>query len=621
VELQGGMGGGTVYKRTMLDKFGVAQALREIRALLEVEGENPFKIRAYENGARALEGLPEDLATTIQAGRLTEVQGIGEALAKKISELHATGTTPLLARLRATHPPGILELLQIPDLGPKKVGALHAALGISSLADLEAACRDDRVAGVKGFGAKTQERILEGIQRLRERAADPRVLLADALEEADALLAHLRASPAAEQVVLAGSARRGRETVADLDVVASSRDPAALSAHLVAYPQVSEVLGRGDTKTSVRLGRGLQVDLRVVPPEDQATLLHHMTGSKAHHLKLRGLARDRGFTLSEWGLYRLPPAPVPGLEPAPAPEGAAKDRLDPSLKVPVASEAALYQALGLAYVPPELREDEGELEAARDGTLPQDLVQLADVRGMVHCHTTWSDGRASVEEMARAAEAAGVEYLTITDHSATAGYAGGLDVDRLRRQWDEIDQVQERVKVRLLKGTEADILEDGRLDWPDAVLERLEVVVASIHSRMKMDEDQMTRRLVRAMSLPFFKIWGHGLGRLLGERDPYACRVEEVLDALAASRGAVEVNGDPRRLDLEPRWIRAARARGLPVVLSVDAHATASLGYLRYAVLTARRGWVRRGEVLNARSAAEFAAAVRPAGGPSSARL
>jgi DNA polymerase (family X) len=241
-------------------------------------------------------------------------------------------------------------------------------------------------------------------------------------------------------------------------------------------------------------------------------------------------------------------------------------------------------------------------------------VTLADIRGFVHCHTVWSDGRATVEEMARAAEARGMTYLTITDHSATAHYAGGLDVDRIRRQWDEIDRVQEGVTVRLLKGSEADILEDGAIDWPDAILERLDVVVASIHSRMKMDEEQMTRRLVRAMSLPWFKIWGHGLGRLLGEREPFACRVEEVLDALAASRGAVEVNGDPRRLDLEPRWIRAARARGIPVVLSVDAHSTGNLGYLRYAVSTARRGWVRRGDVLNTMPVEGFARAVRPAG-------
>jgi DNA polymerase (family 10) len=281
--------------------------------------------------------------------------------------------------------------------------------------------------------------------------------------------------------------------------------------------------------------------------------------------------------------------------------------------VAIASEADLYAALGLAYVPPELREDEGELEAARDGTLPDDLVRAEDVRGLVHCHTTWSDGRATLAEMARAADALGAEYLTVTDHSPSAGYAGGLDEDRLRRQWEEIARVQETVKVRLLRGTEADVLEDGALDWPDRILETLDVVVASVHSRMRMDEDAMTRRLVRCMSLPVFKIWGHALGRLLLDRPSFACRVEEVLDALVG-RGAVEVNGDPRRLELEPRWLRAAGARGIPVVLSVDAHSVRDLGVLRFAAGIARRGWVRRGAVLNALPLEPFRRAVRPAG-------
>jgi DNA polymerase (family 10) len=587
----------------MLDKFAVARALREIGSLLELEGENPFKIRAYETGARALEGLTEDLSTMVAERRLTEIEGIGEALAGKIASLHTTGRSDTLDKLRARNPPGLLELLQVPDLGPRKIAALHAALGIASLADLEAACRDGRVAGVKGFGERTQARILEGLARARARAADTRVLLAEALALAEPFLAHLRAAPEVEAAELAGSARRGRETVSDLDVAVASRDPAAVSARLGAFPGL-EVLARGDTRCSGRLAGGLPVDLRVVPPGDFATLLHHLTGSKAHHVRLRGLARELGYTLSEWGLHRLPPS---GAEPAAPP--------DPATKVPVESEEALYRALGLAFVPPELREDQGELEAARDGTLPTDLVREEDVRGMVHCHTLWSDGRASVEEMARGAQALGMEYLTITDHSQSAGYAGGLSIDRLRRQWEEIDRVQERVGIRLLKGTEADVLEDGALDWPAAVLDELEVVVASVHSRMRMDEDQMTRRLVRAMSAPVFKIWGHGVGRLLGERDAYAVRVEEVLDALAASRGAVEVNGDPRRLDLEPRHVRAARARGIPVVLSVDAHEVAALSYLRLATLTARRGWTRRGEVLNTLPAEAFAAAVRPAAG------
>ena len=395
----------------------------------------------------------------------------------------------------------------------------------------------------------------------------------------------------------------------DLDLVAASRDPAALSARLSAYPLAAETLARGETKTTVRLASGLQVDLRVVPPEDFPTLLHHLTGSKAHHVRLRGIAREQGYTLSEWGLHRLPPRAPRGA--AVAPEEAAPD---PATKVPIASEAELYGALGLPFVPPELREDQGEIEAALAGTLPADLVEAGDVRGMVHCHTVWSDGRATVEEMARAAEALGMEYLTITDHSGTAAYAGGLDVDRLQRQWDEIDAVQARVGVRLLKGTEADILEDGALDWPDRILERLDVVVASVHSRMRMDEDQMTRRLVAAMSRPVFKIWGHGLGRLLGDREPYACRVEEVLDALARSRGAVEVNGDPHRLDLEPRWIRAARDRGHPAgpVGGRPLHRRPRLPPLRGHHRAARLGPPGRGAE-HARRRGRSRAAVRPA--------
>lgn len=602
----------------MLDKFDVARALREIAALLELDGENPFKIRAYVNGARTLEGLSDDLSAVVADGRLRELPGIGDALAKKIQSLHETGHVELLDRLRASHPPGLLAIAQIPDVGPKKAAALHAALGVDGVEALEQACREGRVRGLKGFGERTEQKILEGIARMRAR--DHRVLLADALEVGDRILEHLRAAPAALRCALAGSARRGRETVGDLDVVAATADPEALTDHFLRFPLVAETIGRGPTKVSVRLGSGLQVDLRMVPEADYPTLLHHLTGAKAHHVKLRGLARDQGYTLSEWGLYRLPPrtrrakGDPEAAEPAEAPERAGGPPPG-SEKIPVESEDALYRLLGLAPIPPELREDEGELEAARDGTLPQDLVRLEDVQGLVHAHTRYSDGRATIEEMARGAAALGMRYLTITDHSGTASYAGGLDEDTLRRQWDEIAAVQEKVpEVTLLRGTEADILADGALDWPDHVLEQLDVVVASIHSRMKMDEDAMTRRLVRAMSLPVFKIWGHALGRLLGERDPFACRVEEVLDALAGSRGAVEVNGDPRRLDMEPRHVRRARARGIPVVLSVDAHSVAALGHIRYAVLTARRGWVRRGEVLNARPIEAFRAAVRPVG-------
>jgi DNA polymerase (family 10) len=573
----------------MADKIAVARALREMGMLLEVKGENPFKVRAYENGARALEELPGNLDEVIAAGTLTDLPGIGEALAKKIEELFLTGRLELLDRLRAELPAGVGEMLRIPDLGPKKVAALLAALGIGSVAELEAACRDGRVREVKGFGEKTEKKILDGIQRMR--TASTRVRLSDAREIGDHLVRHLRATGAAEQVELAGSARRWKETVGDLDVVAGSHRPDLLSDALVAFPGVESVVAKGDTKTTVRLEGGLSVDLRVVPPDEFPSLLQHMTGSKEHNVRLRGLARERGFTLSEWGL----------------------ERLDGTGKVPLASEGDVYRALGLQVVPPELRQDSGEIDAALHGDLPADLIEIGDLKGMVHVHTTWSDGRAPLEEMARAAEKMGMEYLTITDHSRSAAYAGGLDLERLKAQWDEMSQVQEKVKIRLLRGTEADILDSGLLDWPDAVLEQFDVVIASVHSRMKMDAEQMTRRLVRTMELPVFKIWGHATGRLLLEREPYGLDMDEVLDAAAASRVAVEVNGDPHRLDMEPRHLRMARERKIPIVLSTDAHSVAGLANLPYAVMTARRAWVTRGEVLNTLPAAAFAAKVRPA--------
>ena len=572
----------------MADKLAVAAALRELGLLLEVKGENPFKVRAYDNGARAIEELPGQLDEVVAAGTLTEIPGIGKALAEKIEEFVRTGHISLLDRVRAELPAGIGELLKVPDLGPKKIAALHAALAIGSVADLEKACTEGRVREVKGFGARTEQKILEGIARMR--VASSRVRLPEAREAGERLVRILRETGAAEAIELAGSTRRWKETVGDLDIVAASRDPARLAAALVAAPGVEGVIGTGETKTSVRLTGGLQVDLRVVPPEQYPTLLHHMTGSKEHNVRMRGLARDLGYTLSEWGLERL--------------EGGT---------VPVASEEELYRVLGLAPVPPELREDAGEVEAARDGSLPDDLVTLADVKGMVHVHTSWSDGRGTIEEMARAAEALGMEYLTITDHSRSAAYAGGLTEERIRAQWEEMERVQEKVAIRLLRGTEADILETGALDWPDAVLEQLDVIVASVHSRMKMDAAQMTARLVRTMELPVMKIWGHATGRLLLERDPYGLDMDRVLDAAAASRAAVEVNGDPHRLDMEPRHLRMARERGIPVVLSTDAHSVAGLRNLPYAVMTARRGWVRRGEVLNTLPVERFTAAVKPA--------
>jgi len=561
----------------VIDKFAVARALREIGLMLELKGENKFRARAYETGARAIEELRDELGTLVDEKRLTSIAGVGPALAATIAEVWLTGRSEQLERLRQEVPKGALELAEVPGLSLKKIQQLATALGIDSVARLKQACQIGELRTLKGYGEKTEQKILEGIERWERR--DARVRLIDALDDAESLQAYLANHPAVQRVELAGSLRRWKETAGDVDFVVASDDAAAVIARLVAYSPVVRTVAESERDATVRLSNGLHVELHVVPPAGLAPALVRATGSPAHLARLEAIAAERGVDLD----------------------------------APAADERAVYERLGLAYIAPELREDAGEIEAARDGTLPQDLVTLADVRGMTHCHTVYSDGKNTIEEMARAAEAMGMQYLTITDHSPAAHYAGGVTLDRLKRQWDEIARVQESVEVRLLRGTESDILEDGALDYPDAILEQMDVVIASIHSRMKMDEATMTRRLVNAMRQPVFKIWGHALGRLILRRDPFACRVEEVLDAVAESRAAIEINGDPHRLDLAPEWAQKARARGIKFVISTDAHSVANLHYLRYGVHIARRGWIRRGEVLNALDADAFAAAVRPA--------
>ena len=569
------------------DRIAVAAALREIGLLLEVKGGNPYRARAYHRGAAAVEALAGDLARLVADGRLTEVRGIGPALAGQIAELHRTGRSPLLERLRSELPPGILDLVQVPHLSVERIAVLHRALGVRSVAELKAAAEAGKVRGVKGFGEKTEKKILDGIAELEARGQT--LLLPEALRAGEAAQAWLQASREASRVDVAGEARRKCETVDRLELAVSSQEAEAVVDHFLRMPQVAAVVEREAGRCRVRLADGVQAELEAVAPAEHAPTLVRLTGSSAHYAKLQARAQARGLVLSPRSLRRT--------------GGAA-------LAVP--DEAALYLRLGLQYVPPELREDEGEVEAAAAGALPQDLVQEDDVRGFVHCHTSYSDGKHTVEEMARGAQELGMDYITITDHSPTAHYAGGLAEDRLKRQWEDIARAQEKVKVRLLRGTESDILADGGLDYPDRILEQLDVVIASVHNRYRMGEDEMTRRLVRAMRLPVFKIWGHALGRYVRSRPPIACRVEEVLDAAAGSRAAVEVNGDPHRLDMEPRWLREARARGLRFVVSTDAHSVRALLNFRYGVAMARRGWVRKGEVLNTLDAEAFRQAVKP---------
>jgi DNA polymerase (family 10) len=572
-----------------MDRFAIARALREIGTLVELQGGQPFRAKAYERGARALEALAGDLDALVAEDRLTELPGIGPALATTIRELHETGASEHLERLRRQFPPGVLELTQVPGLTIPRMAALHQALGIASLADLKAACEAGRVRGVKGFGARTEEKLLEGLRQLETRGQE--VLLHVALRAGEELLAHVTAGPGIVQADLAGPARRRCETVDRLVVAVATADPAAAVDHVLRYPPLVTTVERTLTGGAGLLAGGLRLEVETSAPRNYPCLLHDLTGSAGHRARLQELAQQRGLSLDRRGLRDV-----------------AKNR-----RLAVRTEADIYRHLGLPSIPPELREDVGELEAAGAGTLPQDLVEEGDLQGMVHCHTVYSDGANTVEEMARAAQAMGMRYITITDHSPTASYAGGLQLDRLQRQWDEIARAQEAVPgITILRGTESDILADGSLDYPDSVLRQLDVIIASIHNRHRMDEDQMTRRLVSAMRHPLFKIWGHALGRYVRRRPPVACRVEEVLDAAAESRVAVEVNGNPNRLDMEPRWQREARRRGLRFVISTDAHSLAELKNLRFGVATARRGWVRKGEVLNSLGVEAFREAVRP---------
>jgi DNA polymerase (family 10) len=571
------------------DKATVAQVLRDISLLLQMKGESVFRSRAYDTAADRIVGLGEDLGALVREGRLQELPGIGQATADKVSELVTTGKLAWFESLKAEFPPGVLELVRVPELGPKKALALARQLGVDGVDALEKACREGRVRQLSGFGEKSEAKLLDGIALYR-RTVNSRRLLGEALPVAERILESVKAAPGVIRASLGGSVRRRAETIGDVDLIASAPDASAVFDAFTRSPEVAQVIGRGESKCSVRLHeRDLQVDLRVLPDEDFATALHHFTGSKGHHVRLRGLAQERGLKISEWGVH---------------------DANGQKLSVP--DEAALYRLLGMQYIPPELREDSGEIEAALAGKLPEDLVTLEDIQGAVHAHSTWSDGKNSLEEMARAAQALGLKYLTVTEHSQAAIYAGGLKEDDLRRQWDEIDRVNETVRgVRLLKGIEVDILESGALDYSDGILERLEVVIGSIHVRHGMDEEQMTRRLLQAFDNPHLHILGHPTGRLLQSREPYPLRMEAVLDKAAERGVTVEVNGKPERLDLKTEHVRQALQRGVKLVVSADAHKVADLGNLAFAVATARRGWARKGDILNTLPAEGFVDTLR----------
>lgn len=569
----------------MQDASEVAVGLAEMAELLRFAGEPKFKVKAYERAARIVRTVGSELGVLVEQDRLRELGGIGAALSKQIQELWNTGTSEYLLRLQREHPEGAAELARVEGMTPRRIRALSAALGIRSVSELRAACAAGRVRSVRGFGEKTEQRLLAACERWAPPGEGPpgRLLLARALD-VSAIIEH-ELSKLASSVHPAGALRRGEETVSELEFVMDGDVEAALR-------QLSgsrRVLRVDIPSSRAHLSEGVPVILHSAGSSPGSTLVA-ATGNAAHLDALRRLAAERGVDLG---------APLTAR--AGGSEGLTAFQ----------NEAGVYSALSLALVPPELRQGGSELEEAARSDF-SDLIRASDVQGLVHCHTTYSDGKNSVAEMAVAAHALGMKYLTITDHSPSAHYAKGVSLDQLKRQWDDIAAAQELVPIQILRGIESDILAEGQLDLPDAVLDQLDVVIASIHARHRMDRAAMTARLIRAMSLPLFKIWGHALGRIIEHRDPIDCDVPAVLDALAGSRGAIELNADPHRLDLPPAWIPAARARGIPFVISVDAHSTRGFDMLQYGVIIARRGGVTIAEVLNAAPAAEFATRVRP---------
>jgi DNA polymerase (family 10) len=564
-------------QKPQLDKFGIAAALQEIAQLMDMRGgQYRFKAKAYNAGARSIQAVG-DLDRLVREDQLTTVPRIGSALASQIKQLYLTGESSVLEELRKEFPPGIVQLSAVPGLSLAKIKQLHDELGIASVEDLKAAAEAGQLRNLKGFGAKTEQRLLQQLNQPKEKPRQ-RLHLHHAWNTAEQVVEYMQTNRGLIDIGVAGSLRRWVETVDIIEIVASSKKPEALVEHFLSLPLIVSSETNGENSCVAQLADSAVVSFTAVTPAEYPVLLFSRTGNEAHVEKVSARIMS--------GRKRATRMPR--------------------------NEAELYDRAGMQYVPPELREDQGEIEAALDGKLPEDLLTLDDIKGMVHCHTTYSDGKHTLEQMVRAAEEMGMKYITITDHSPTAFYAGGLKAEDLYRQWDEIDELQSTVKIKILRGTESDILADGGLDYPDRILEQLDCIVASVHARYKMDSRKMTERIITAMRQPVFKIWGHALGRLLQRRPPFECDVERILDVIAESKAAIEINGDPYRLDLEPRWVREARKRKIKFVISVDAHSMGALNNLKFGVAMARRGWVTKREVLNTLPVASFMREVNP---------
>ena len=556
--------------------------------LLELKGENVFKIRAYQRAARTFEHLPKEIEVMLEEGEdLQSIPGVGEAIAKKTIELVNTGKLRVYEELKAEFPEGITTLLEIPGIGPKTANRLSTELGIKSADDLEEAIKDGRVAKMFRLGDKTAENILQQIQALRRK--DQRIPIGEALPVVDKILNTLRPLPGVKNLTAAGSLRRFRETVGDIDLMGTADNPEEVINTFVNLPKVREVLAKGPTKASVILPGGLQADLRMVEHDSFGSLLQYFTGSKQHNVTLRTREQKRGLKLSEYGITDTK-----------------TDKLEK-----FTTEEKFYRRLGLQYIPPEIREDQGEIELAEKGAIPK-LIELSDIRGDIHVHTDWSDGHDSIEAMAQAAKALGYQYLAITEHSAGRGIAHGLNEERLRQQIEEIKRLNKQLKgIRLLTGIEVDIRANGSIDLPEGLLADLDIVIAAIHSAMTQSEDQITRRILGAIENPNVDVIAHPTCRLLGEREPVAIDLEAVFRAAVKYNKALEINAMPSRLDLKDIHVYRARELGVKLIMGTDAHSTAHLGFMRFGVGVARRGWCQPEHILNTRPLEDILAFLR----------
>jgi DNA polymerase (family 10) len=569
-----------------MGNFALARLFYEMASLLEARDASVFRVRAYQRAAQTLETLGEDVGAVATRGELTALPGIGRDLAARIGEYLATGRIAQLEELRTTLPPAFLTFLEIRGLGPRTARAL-ADQGVESVEQLEMMCRSRQIVGVAGIGEKTADNILKGIERWR--AGHTRTLLASGRAVAAQVAEVLRAHGSVERLEIAGSLRRMRETVKDIDLLVTSTEPARVIETLTTLPSVTEVIVRGPTKASVRHQDGLQIDLRVVEPAAFGAALQYFTGSKDHNVRVREIASRRGLRISEYGVF--------------------DERTGE--RVAGATEEEVYATVGLPWIPPELRENQGEVEAAREGRLPH-LVATADIRGDLHAHTDWSDGRHSLEALVTAAQARGYEYIIVSDHSRSTTIAGGLGVEELRAQRAAIRALQPHCSIRILAGSECDILADGTLDFPDEVLAELDIVLAAVHSRFKQSREAMTSRIVRALGHPRVNVLVHPTGRRLSTREPYDVDLEAVFAAARTYGKAVEINSSPERMDLSDVNARRAGALGLAVAVSTDTHSLKELDHLELGIGIARRAWLEPGQVLNTRPLADLLAWARP---------